>query len=147
MDMRAFLNMMLYFKLLTVMYAYLYQPFNVSFNSTGFKWNRGGYAINIPEFDRGSFTFTSSSIEPCTETKYGIRVLSLSEDRLLTKTIYVNKYDNETSVTLNRTNIKGFRIVLRALVRIPIRYASNNGDNVWAISDTDVLYAGEFNET
>jgi len=30
---------------------FMYKPYNITFNDTGFRWREGGYYINIPEYD------------------------------------------------------------------------------------------------
>ena len=56
----------------------MYEPYNITFDSTGFEWfTKEENLLNIPEYQRISFVFlSSSSLEPVTEIKYGIRIVS-----------------------------------------------------------------------
>lgn len=121
----------------------LYIPYNITFNSTGFEWQGIGNIINIPEYERISFIFTSSSLEPVTQIKYGIRILSPNDDTLLQRPVYINKNDNVSKqVTLNLTSPRIFNIVIRGLVKIPNRFTNDNSVAVWAIKDTEIVYTG-----
>ena len=55
----------------------IYSPYNLTFNSSGFEWQGERPIINIPEYERIKFLFTVSSIDPITEIKYGMRIVSL----------------------------------------------------------------------
>jgi len=63
----------------------MYEPYNITFDSTGFEWYiKEGNLLNIPEYERISFVFlSSSSLEPVTEIKYDIRIVSLLNNKPL----------------------------------------------------------------
>ena len=123
----------------------MYTPYNITFNSSGFNWQGDGYVLNIPEYDRISFLFTASSLEPINEIKYGIRILSpFDNTTLLQRPIYINKNELTKQVSLNLANPSaGFNIVIRGLVKVPNRFIPE-GDLVtmWSIQDTGVVYTG-----
>ena len=125
-------------------YIVLYRPYNITFNAIAFKWFEGGYRINVPEYERISFVYTSSSLDPVTEIKYGLRILSHIDNTLVQRPIYLNKNDNIKQISMNLTDIKAFNIVIRGLVKIPDRITKDASISVWSIQDTVILYTGRF---
>jgi len=123
-------------------YIALYKPYNITFNATGFRWHEGGYNINVPEYKRISFVYTSSSLDPVNEIKYGLRILSFIDNTLVQRPIYLNKNDNIKQISMNLTDIEAFNIVIRGLVKIPNRLTKDASISVWSIQDTEVLYTG-----
>jgi hypothetical protein len=123
-------------------YIVLYRPYNITFNATAFKWYEGGYRINVPEYERISFVYTSSSLDPVTEIKYGVRILSHVDNTPVQRPIYLNKNDGMKRVSLNLTGIRAFNIVIRGLVKIPDRITMDASISVWSTQDTDILYTG-----
>ena len=123
----------------------MYTPYNITFNSSGFKWQGDDFILNIPEYDRIQFLFAASSLEPITEIKYGVRILSPFDNAtLLRRPVYINKSDITKQVSLNLANpIKEFNIIIRGLVKVPNRFITA-GDlvTVWSIQDTGVVYTG-----
>ena len=71
----------------------LYNPYNLTFNSDGFVWQGEGPIINIPERERISFMFTVSSTDPIAEIKYGIRIVSIYDNMLLQRPVYIHATD------------------------------------------------------
>ncbi len=120
----------------------LYKPYNITFNGTGFLWHEGGYNINIPEYERLSFVYISSSLYPVTEIKYAMRILSQTDNTPLRRPIYISMDDGIKRVHLNLTNVGAFNIVIRGFVKIPDRLTTNASVSVWSIQDTEVLYTG-----
>jgi hypothetical protein len=116
------------------------KPYNITFNDTGFRWHDGGYIINIPEYERITFVYISSSLHPVTEIKYAVRILSHMDNTLVRTPIYINMGDGINRVPLNLMNIGAFNIVIRGFVKIPDRLTKDASVSVWSIQDTDVLY-------
>jgi hypothetical protein len=121
-----------------------YMPYDITFNATGFKWQDVGYRLNVPEFERITFSFVSSSLEPKVDIKYGVRILSLFDNTLLQRQIDINNGDGMKKVTLNLTNTSEFNVVIRGLVKMPNRFTKDASISVWSIQDTVILYTGRF---
>ena len=123
-------------------YLVLYKPYNITFNGTRFLWHEGGCNINIPEYERLSFVYISSSLYPVTEIKYAMRILSQTDNTPLRRPIYISIDDGIKRFHLNLTNVGAFNIVIRGFVKIPDRLTTNASVSVWSIQDTEVLYTG-----
>jgi len=122
----------------------LYMPYDITFDATGLKWQDVGYILNVPEYERISFLFVLSSLEPIVDIKYGVRVLSLFDNTLLQRQIDINKGDGMKKITLNLTNTSEFNFVIRGLVKMPNRFTKGASISVWSIQDTGILYTGHF---
>jgi hypothetical protein len=121
----------------------MYTPYNITFNSTDFDWQGIGKTVNIPEYERISFAFVASSLDLITQIKYGIRIVSPSDKRLLQRPIYITKgglNPNRVDVTMTNTTI--FDIVIRGLLRLPSRFTKDQVVSIWSIRDTEVVYTG-----
>lgn len=123
---------------------YMYKPYNITFDDTGFRWHEGGDYINIPDYDRISFLYISSSLYPGPEIKYAVRILSPMDNALVRRPVYINKGDGDKRVHLNVTSLDAFNIVIRGFVKFPDRLTKDASLSVWSIQDTDVLYTGSF---
>jgi hypothetical protein len=119
-----------------------YIPYNISFNSTGFEWQSDKKTLNIPEYNRISFLFVASSLEPVSEIKYGIRILSPLDDTLLQRTIYINQGEVEKKIELRLTKTSEFNVVIRGLVKFPNRFTNDKTITVWSLKDTGIVYNG-----
>jgi hypothetical protein len=117
----------------------IYAPYNLAFNSSGFEWQGEGPIINIPERERISFLFTVSSTDPITEIKYGIRIVSTHDNRLLQRPVYIHATDIHKKGYFNLTNAGEFGIVIRGLVKVPNRYTN---ETVWSVQDTEIIHTG-----
>ena len=117
----------------------LYTPYNLTFNSNGFEWQGEGPIINIPERERITFLFTVSSTDPMPEIKYGIRIVSIHDNKLLQRPIYIHADDNPEKGSFNLTNAGEFGIVVRVLVKFPNRFTN---ETVWSVQDTGIVYTG-----
>jgi len=124
----------------------MHTPYTITFNSSGFNWQGDGYIPNIPEYDRISFLFTASSLEPIVEMEYGIRILSpFDNTTLLQRPIYITKTEFTKQVSLNLANPSDeFNIVIHGLVKVPNRFITTGAmvTAVWSIQDTGVVYTG-----
>jgi hypothetical protein len=139
--MDLFLKTLLLYTLIIKVNSF-YIPYNISFNSTGFEWRSDRKTLNIPEYDRISFLFVASSLEPVSEIKYGIRILSPSDDTLLQRTIYINQGEVEKKIELRLTKTSKFNVVIRGLVKFPNRFTNDKTISVWYVIDTGIVYNG-----
>jgi hypothetical protein len=133
------LNLLLFHLFVNEGFTSLYNPYNLTFNSDGFVWQGEGPIINIPERERISFLFTVSSTDPITEIKYGIRIVSIHDNKLLQRPVYIHATDIRKKGSFNLTSVGEFGIVVRGLVRVPNRYTN---ETVWSVQDTGVVYTG-----
>jgi hypothetical protein len=117
----------------------IYTPYNLTFNSSGFVWQGEGPIINIPERERISFLFTVSSTDPIAEIKYGIRIVSIHDNKLLQRPVYIHATSIPRKGSFNLTSAGEFGIVVRGLVRVPNRFTN---ETVWSVQDTGVVYTG-----
>ena len=122
----------------------MYEPYNITFDSTGFEWYiKERNLLNIPEYERISFVFlSSSSLEPVTEIKYGIRIVSPLNNKPLQRTVYIKRGDASRRVSLNLTDASAFHIVVRCLLKVPDMPGYTAA--VWSIQDTGILYTCHF---
>lgn len=121
-----------------------YTPYNITFNSTNFKWqsleDRFLNKLNIPEYERISFLYIASSLEPVSQIKYGIRILSPIDNTLLQRPIYITYQDKTPKqVPLKFNNAIEFNVVIRGLLQVPIK---DETVTTWAIQDTSIVYTG-----
>jgi len=117
----------------------VYTPYNLTFNSIGFEWQGEGCIINIPERERISFLFTVSSTDPITEIRYAVRIVSIHDNKLLQRPVYIHATDIRKKGSFNLTSVGEFGIVVRGLVRVPNRYTN---ETAWSVRDTGVVYTG-----
>ena len=117
----------------------IYTPYNITFNSDGFEWQGEGAIINIRAHERISFLFTVSSTNPITYIKYGIRIVSLYDNKLLQRPVYIRANDIPKKSSLNLTKASEFDIVIRGLIKVPDRFTN---DTVWSVQDTKIIYTG-----
>lgn len=138
------LKLLTIFTLVNECTSFMYNPYNITFNSTDFTWQGGQYIINIPEHDRISFLFTASSLEPVAEIKYAIRILSLFNNTLLQRPIYINKEGVLKQVPFRPMNTNEFNIVIRCLIKVPNRFTNGVSGITWSIQDSEIIYTGGF---
>ena len=120
-----------------------YEPYNISFNSDGFEWQgQTGSTLNIPGYDRISFMYTTSSSDPVTEIKYGIRIVSMYDYKLLQKPIYILANDGPKMVFINVSDTLEFGVVIRGMIRVPNRFVDDSSVKVWSVQDTGILFRG-----
>jgi len=127
--------------------ANTYIPYNITFNSSGFKWqsleNQFLNQIAIPEYERISFLYTASSLETVAQIKYCIRILSPIDNTLLQRPVYITNEDKTPKqVALTFLNATDFNVVIRCLLQVPSRFTSDGPVIPWAIQDTGVVYTG-----
>jgi hypothetical protein len=127
--------------------AYTYDPYGITFNSSGFEWQGDGNFLNIQGYDRIAFMFIVSSLEPIAEIKYGVRIVSpVDNTTLLRRPIYINKPDLTDRVLLvvSSPSVE-FNVVIRGMVKLPNSFISaGESVNVWSVQDTDVVYTGRY---
>jgi hypothetical protein len=117
----------------------VYTPYNLTFNSNGFEWQGEGSIINIPERERISFLFTVSSTDPITEIRYAVRIVSIHDNKLLQRPVYIHAVNISKKCSFNLTNAGEFGIVIRGMVKVPNRFTN---ETVWSVQDTGIVYTG-----
>ena len=88
-----FLNLLSFHLFVNEGFTSLYNPYNLTLNSDGFEWQGEGPIVNIPERERISFLFTVSSTDPISEINYGIRIVSIDDNKLLQRPLYIHATD------------------------------------------------------
>jgi hypothetical protein len=127
--------------------AYTYDPYGITFNSSGFEWQGDGNFLNIPGYDIIAFLFIVSMHEPIAEIKYGVRIVSpVDNTTLLQRPIYINKTDFKNRVLLVvASQAIELNVVIRGLVKVPKPFlVAGDSANVWTVQDTDVVYTGRY---
>ena len=127
--------------------AYVYDPYGITFNSSGFEWQGEENNLNIPGYDRIAFMFVVSSLEPIAEIKHGISIVSpIDNTTLLQRPIYINKTEFKNRVSLVVSSLATeFNVVICGLVKVPKPFiAAGDSVNVWPVQETDVVYTGRY---